>query len=100
MDIETETHPPLVQTKSMNKVRFKHNIEMEDKKYDDTWESCCVKMDKRAIRFFTQLGISVGIISLCIVQLLRLSDCSSQHAYIGLLTLLIGIWLPSPSMNK
>jgi len=82
------------------------NIERQDSektkqyKLNNEWKSCCLKMDKNAVKFFTQLAISMCIIGLCIAQLVRLKDCGSQHAYIGLLTLVIGIWLPSPSMTK
>ena len=77
-----------------------HKIEMENKQMSNEWKSCCLKMDKNAVRFFTQLAISMCIIGLCIAQLVRLKDCGSQHAYIGLLTLILGVWLPSPSMSK
>lgn len=77
-----------------------HKIEIQDRQLANEWKSCCLRMDKNAVRFFTQLAISMCIIGLCIAQLVRLKDCGSQHAYIGLLTLIIGVWLPSPSMNK
>jgi hypothetical protein len=39
-------------------IREKHNIEMEDKKYENEWSSCCFKIDRRATRYFTQLAIA------------------------------------------
>ena len=69
-------------------------------KLDNEWHSCCLRMDKNAVRFFTQLAISMSIIGLCIAQLIRLKDCGAQHAYIGLLTLIIGVWLPYPNMAR
>ena len=99
-EITMHVPPELAKSKSQREKVLNHVIDVDDKRRENEWTSCCVRMDKRAVRFFTQLCISICIISLYIAQLIRLNDCGSQHAYIGLLTLIIGIWLPSPSMNK
>ena len=77
----------------------KHKIDMEEKKDEHTWEACCLVADKRAITFFSQFFITMGVMSFCIVQLVRLDDCNSEQAYLGLLTLLIGISLPNPKFQ-
>ncbi len=80
-------------------LREKHQIELEDKKYENEWSSCCFKIDRRATRYFTQLGIAIMIISFCIVQLIRNDTCESQQLYSGILMTVIGVMLPSPSLH-
>jgi hypothetical protein len=71
----------------------------DDGKDNSTWNSCCLSVDKDAVLFFSQFGISVGVISFCLYQLLHIPDCEGQNAYTGLLTLILGVWLPSPKMK-
>lgn len=80
-------------------LREKHDIELEDKKYDDHWQSCCMTIDRRATRYFSQLAIAMLIMVFCIVMLIKHDDCPSQQLYSGILTTIIGIMLPSPSLN-
>lgn len=68
---------------------------------DDTWKSCCFIVNKRAVLFFSQLGISVGVIAFSLFMLLTYKhDCSTESTYIGLLTLILGVWLPSPKFER
>ena len=68
---------------------------------ENKWTSCCITMDKRAVLFFSQLGISVSIMGLCIYQLITHHDnCDSNQLYSGILTMLIGIHLPQPKLRK
>jgi hypothetical protein len=70
-------------------------------KLENTWRSCCLLVDRRALLFFSQLGISISIMGLCIFQLINHhDDCDSNQLYSGLLTMLIGIHLPQPKMRK
>lgn len=78
-----------------------HKLHMEDREYGDIWRSCCgLLIDRRLLTYLAQLLIIILIISFCIVQLIRLEECSGQQAYLGLLTLLIGILCPSPALVK
>lgn len=65
---------------------------------ENTWKSCCLIVDKRAVSFFSQLGISTIIIIFCLCQLYTLDKCDSSE-YMSLLTLVLGCWLPQPSMK-
>jgi hypothetical protein len=44
--------------------------------------------------------ISVGVMSFCGVQLVRLENCEAQSLYSGLLSLVVGIYLPQPKIVK
>ena len=66
---------------------------------ENHWESCCIRIDKRAVLFFSQLMISLIIIFFCIYQLVILPDCESKTPFMGLLTLVIGVWVNPPTMG-
>ena len=68
---------------------------------EDTWESCCLKVDKRAVQYFTQMGIIAGVMIFAIVQLSDPNtDCGKEATYMGLLTMMIGLIIPSPAIKK
>ena len=77
-----------------------HNFKIEDDKIDNQWKSCCLITDKRAVLFFSQYIIMLIIVIFCVVQLILSPDCNSQRAYSALLTLIIGIIVPQPSIKK
>ena len=63
------------------------------------WRSCCLTMDRGAALFCTQALISAGTIGLCTYQLINLENCEAQSLYSGVLTLILGAWLPTPKMT-
>ena len=67
---------------------------------ENTWNSCCLKTDRRAVMFFSQLSVSVAVMTFCCVQLIRLENCEAQSLYSGLLSLVVGIYLPQPKIQK
>ena len=80
-----------------------HKIELENNQvqfaHKYTWKSCCLQVDKRALSFFTQAGFSAAIVGFCIVMLITAQDCETFSRYSPLLTLVIGVWLPSPQLK-
>lgn len=96
----TDTDISSIRSPSIQKKIIEHKIDMEEKEEDHTWKSCCIELDRRAVQYFSQLFICVGIMTFCLVQLVRLDSCDDQQSYLGLLTLLIGIMIPSPKFNK
>lgn len=67
---------------------------------ENTWNSCCLKTDRRAVIYFSQFGLSASVVVLCIYQLLTKDDCNSNQLFLGLLTLILGVYLPSPKIRK
>tara|TARA_R110000796_G_scaffold77688_3_gene173592 strand:+ start:487 stop:834 length:348 start_codon:yes stop_codon:yes gene_type:complete len=76
-----------------------HRFKIEDDKYKDTWKSCCMVLDRRAVQYFTQISIIAGTMGFSIAQLYRNDTCEGQQTYLGLLTMLIGILIPNPKFN-
>jgi len=93
--METDT-PRIIERK------LEHRIEIEDKQQEmalNAWVSCCFKVDRRACTFITQMVILSLVMTFCSVQLILLDGCDSDP-YLGLLTLCIGVVIPSPIFKK
>jgi hypothetical protein len=69
-------------------------------KEENLWRSCCILVDKRVVVFSSQLLIAVSVISFCFYQLSIDDSCEHNQVYVGLLTMILGIFLPSPRVNK
>lgn len=96
---------PIEQSSIEIEVHEKKEITLEMKPIEQSsidrtiWKSGCVQMDKGAVIFFSTLGISLIIIAFCIYQLVSSTSCETQTTYMGLLTLILGIWVKSPAFK-
>tara|TARA_R110000782_G_scaffold63402_1_gene130023 strand:- start:89 stop:391 length:303 start_codon:yes stop_codon:yes gene_type:complete len=97
--IEIETQELICESDEEKKICKQHDRDFEDKKYNDTWESCCLIIDRRAAMYFSQLGVMCIVMIFSIYQLISLEDCNSQATYLGLVSMLIGLILPNPKFN-
>ena len=71
-------------------------------RYNDMYECCCIsdrRTDRRLLAYIFQIITVIGIIVFCCVQLMVLVDCPSQQSYIAMLTLMIGVLLPNPTVG-
>jgi len=67
---------------------------------DNILQSCCnIPSDKRLLIFIASICISLIIIIFSCYQLSVMHDCSSENLYVGLITLIIGIWCPHPTVK-
>lgn len=67
---------------------------------ENTWNSCCLKTDRRAVIYFTSFSLSASVVILCIYQLLTKDDCNSNQLFLGLLTFILGVYFPNPKIQK
>jgi hypothetical protein len=82
---------------------LKEAVEIERRVIDveNEWKSCCLVVDRRAVLFFSQLSISLIVLTLCVYNLVVHHDsCDSNQLYTGLLTMIIGVWIDAPKMRK
>ena len=79
-------------------IEYKMGVVDDERKYH--WNSCCLKVDKRALSFFTQVTFSALTVAFCIVMLITSQDCVTFSRWSPLLTLVIGVWLPSPQLKE
>lgn len=66
---------------------------------NDLWRSCCLEMDSSAVLFFSQLFISLIVVIFCIYMLVMSKTCEADSLYSGILSLILGSYLPTPSMS-
>ena len=85
---------------SLMKLEMAHKIQMAEKEQENTWKSCCYNVNKDAVQYFTTIFIICGIMIFCIFKLTTDSSCEVQTAYMGVLTLLLGLVSPSPVFKK
>ena len=67
---------------------------------ENTWNSCCLKTDRRAVIYFSSFSLSASVLVLCIYQLLTKDDCNSNQLFLGLLTFILGVYFPNPKIQK
>ena len=104
-DLENLIRTPKLLTrlnsKELEKAHEAIKVEQELIDVENNWKSCCITVDRRALQFFTQLFISLIIIILCIYNLVKYPDnCNSNQVYMGLLTMTIGVYIPTPTLTK
>ena len=63
------------------------------------WKSCCLKVDKQAVKYFIQVGILSTLIVFSATMIVVDKDCNSQRNYGSLLMFCLGAFLPQPKMN-
>ena len=77
--------------KNENKELIQHQIIVQDEEikfnHHNTYKSCCLPIDKRALNYFTQAIFSGSIIAFCIAMLSTNTDCATFSRYSPLLTL-------------
>ena len=64
------------------------------------WRSCCLICDKSAAVYINIYTIILSVIAFCFVQLSINHSCEHQSMYVGILTLILGVLLPQPKMNR
>ena len=65
----------------------------------DEWKSCCFTCDPHAATFVAQLIFSISAFILA-ATMLALKDTANQSLWVGILTLLLGVWVPQPTPKK
>jgi hypothetical protein len=67
---------------------------------DNEWKSCCFKVDKDFLKFFVQVFISLMILTLSIYKLIIMTSTNEDKSlYVSLLTLILGIYTPQPTIK-
>jgi hypothetical protein len=65
---------------------------------DRRWVLCCVEVDRELVQCIVEIVFTLLVSTFCMIQLHRLHDCESQQLYSGILTFIIGIVIPQPTM--
>ena len=76
------------------------HLEKEIIENENTYQSCCLRVDKRALSFFSSLAVSLIVLLFSIYQLINKNKCEDIQIYISLITMVVGIFLPQPNLNN
>ena len=99
--LHTPTILAQINNTEIEKMKDVVDIERAVLENENKWSSCCFTVDKRAVVFFSQLLITLSVVVLCIYQLIKHHDnCDSNQLYSGILSMVIGIYLPTPKIKK
>jgi hypothetical protein len=98
--LSNENTEMVTNTHSQRAMVLQNKFDVEAVRANNEWHSCCLVLDRRAIQYFTQIAIICGIMIFTIYQLCTIESCESQSVYIGLLTMLIGVLVPSPKFSN
>lgn len=79
---------------------IKHKIKLEEDENGNTVESCCVKLDRRAVQYFTQIIIISIVLFFSMAMLTNNGSCENQRPYTCLLSLMLGLIIPNPKFKK
>ena len=72
-------------------------IEQND---DNTkWDSLCFRLNKGFVKFIAQFSISVLVLSICSYKILNIDEREDKSLYVSLITLILGVYLPQPSIK-
>ena len=63
---------------------------------DNEWKSCCFQVDKRVLGFTVQMLVSMSVLMFSMV---KLTVGDGGCFYESLVMLVVGFWLPSPSLH-
>jgi len=80
--------------------KYKYTKEHQQFLDNYIWRSCCgIQIDKRVVVFTSQFIIALMIVSFSLYQLNKSNNCEHNQLYTGLLTMIVGIFLPSPRVK-
>ena len=65
----------------------------------DTWDSCCISMDREAVRFFSLLMLTFFILGFLFWKIAVSDVCDSAPLW-GLVGSMIGFWFDGPKVNS
>ena len=74
-------------------------VDNNDDERKDIWRSCCFDLDRHACVFFSQFIVLFSIAIFCMYSIATRSTCDAP-VFIGLLSTILGIAVPSPTMSK
>jgi cadmium resistance protein CadD (predicted permease) len=71
----------------------------EESELTNNWESCCFTLDRRAVQFFSSVGIIAVSMGFSMWQLTHLPVEEAQP-YLGILSLCLGVAIDRPKLDE
>ena len=79
-------------------IDYKSTLDKEDPQDKVVWRSCCFSVSKPMLKFISTFIISLIVIALCCYQIVD-STITDKSLYTSLLCVVLGIYLPQPSVK-
>ena len=99
-----EEKKELTLTPTIKRRRIDLELQLEQRRYEDSYASCCAKSgktDARLIRYASKTGISLLILGFSCAQLIRAGECDPLVPfYCSLITLVMGSYVKLEGNNK
>ena len=73
-------------------------VQIENENLRKEWKMCCSNTSPEAIKYFVSVSFSIAVMVFSIIQIIR--DVDDKSIYYNLLSLIIGIFIKSPSLEK
>lgn len=77
-----------------------HRKEIEDEKFLNTYRSCCLTSDKRALEFFLKSGVIFSVLIFSMIQVMTVENSAERNAFLNVVILILGTFLPSPKIKE
>jgi len=74
-------------------------MEIPQSETNEEWTGCCSKTNSTFLKYITMVAICVIILMFSIVMIV-IRDGNNCEVYFSLISAIMGIFAPSPSMNK
>jgi hypothetical protein len=71
----------------------------EEHNEDYVWRSCCTYIDGRVMQFLVQSLVCSLVVCFCMYMLFRSEECTHQQLYSGILTMVLGVFIPNPKIH-
>ena len=90
-----------IKSPSAQKRVIQANIE-KNQFEQENYYSCCLKnrTDRRVLIYGTQVGFGIAVMAFSMAMIVTADSCQDTNAFMGLLTLVVGVFLPQPSIRK
>jgi len=63
------------------------------------WHLCCSNTSPDALRFIIMCVISLAVLSFCLYELAAKPESNDRAIYWSMLSTIVSIWVPSPSLG-
>ena len=74
------------------------HIKDEIERNSNAWTSCCLTVDKRFVVFIVQSITCLSIMVFSMIMLFFKNSCDNQ-IYVGLISTIIGLYMPTPKIK-
>ena len=100
-------HPDLIHSPKLSRMNsrdLKHletavHIKEGIERNSNQWRSCCLTVDKRFVVFATQSITCLSVMIFSMIMLFYKDSCDNQ-IYVGLISTIIGLYMPTPRITR